>query len=118
MSKVTDEKAKKTYKMGSFNVNVELDGKMFEAVTVEGTDPRQAFERFLRNYLVFRSVYFPGLIFDDVEHVLEEIEDLDYNETETPFVVGKHQVEVPIKNEGEVTGHQILTATFFKRRII
>ena len=117
MSNIANEKTKKTFKMGSFNVDVKIDGETFEAVTVEGSDSRMAFERFVKWYVVFRSTYFPGLVYSDVEAIIEEIEDLEHDEV-NPLMIGRHTVEIPIKDGDETTGYKTLTGTFFKRIII
>ena len=118
MSNVVNEKEKKTFTLGAYNVNVVLDDQPFEAITVEGRNPQSAFEKFVRWYTVYRSSFFEGLIYEDVESAADNVVQLKWDKEKEPLVEGKFSVEIPIKQNGEIVSYRNLQGTFYKRFII
>lgn len=111
-------KEKKTFTIGSYNAEIRIDGKTFECITVEGRDPQAAMEKFTRWYTIYRSTYFPGLIYEDVEKVVEQIQSREYDENQEPLLQGRFHTAVTIKPEGEEETVKDLEVSFYKRFII
>jgi hypothetical protein len=118
MSDVVNSKEKKTVSVSSLNVNIEIDGLMFESLTVESTSANGAFEKLIRWYLIFRSAYFEGLIYEDIENLITNYQTLEFDAQKEPLLLGRYEVEVPLKKDDEVVATKILKASFYKRFII
>jgi len=110
--------------IGSYNVVVEIEKldprlhspstkMIFDSVTVEGKSPEDTFEKFLRWYLIYRSSYFPGLVFENVEDIINDSDSLSFDREKEPLMLGKFKAEIPCKD-----GTKIIRAYLFKRFII
>lgn len=119
MSNIAKEKQGETVTLGSYNCNLELDGRTFEVLTVEAPSTAAAFAKIVGMYPLLRSKYLDDQIgYDDanllVESLRDQVYDVEYDSENEPLVLGKHQVSIPLKDETI----KKLTGTFYKRIII
>lgn len=114
MSKTTDEKKKKEIvHVGSYNATIFLDRKPFDSITVEGTSPVDAFEKLLRWYLIFRSSYFKGLVYEKVEELVSNYDELGVDNESEPLALGRFAAMIPLES---VEKH--LEVIIYKRIIV
>ena len=115
MSKTTNEKKKKEIvHVGSYNAMIFLNNQPFESVTIEGTSPIETFEKLLRWYLIYRSKYFEGLVYEKVEELVDNYVDEGVDEEKEPLALGRFSSMIPLSEGVE----KLLEVVLYKRIIV